>query len=336
MELSQIKTQLIDNRGDEKFHVIDPVIWATSYSREHIKKYLGLDFKTLDEWTHYATVLLYQLIKDTHINFEEDREIGGKVLSEWGIKRKQVFIVPPNSLFPTVVIKNDGSVKNGFVECSLCKHAGLPYIHPFDWVRMYPIENKETGKWESRPGECKLWVNPRNDLRVLENFDGQVSGFFETLCINVMKRKYSDIIHPTQKEVLDVYFKNESDPCYICGGHDLVWEKEHFYQRASGFPYYWIDSSGKIHFNILKSCKGCNRGIGGKGSKSPKEYFGEDYNRYCDIYNMPKEPKVTKNGNNRVMVQDMIDDKQYCYDYIETRSDDNKETYLKWFENFIS
>lgn len=298
----------------------------TSDDIKYLNENLGIYFETYVEWKKYGEKKFSEKYLE---NCEQKgkppvpRKSGGWALTEYGVRLKDITFSSSNLY---------GDHLEPMVNCRACKLFGLPEHHPLAWVRMYP--NITTlASWN---GECRFSINSRNDLRVLENHDGQVSSFFETLCINVMKRKYSDIIHPTQKEVLDVYFKKESDPCYICGGHDLVWEKEHFYQRANGFPYYWIDSSGKIQFNILKSCEGCNRGIGGKGSKSPKEYFGEDYNRYCDIYNMPKEPKVTKNGNNRVMVQDMIDDKQYCYDYIETRSDDNKETYLKWFENLIS
>jgi hypothetical protein len=327
-ELQKIRDERTDN------YSVDPDSWEKV--QEYIYQHTGVFYKTYESWKNHVKSELLEYIDKVlrYKPIEDDTKLGGKVLSALGIPKDFMFYGKPANLLKDTspdYVKLISVEANAY--CPMCSHFGLPAYHSIrEWVRVYPAKDGSS----MHNGECKLFVDARNELRVDGNYDGQVSGFFERLCIDVMKMKYSNLKHPTQRDVLDRHFNKDNEPCYICDGHDLVWEKEHFYMRAAGFSFYWIDSDGNIQFNILKSCEGCNRGTNGKGSQSPQEYFGENYNSYCDMYNMPKEPKVTANGNNWVMVQDMIEYKEYCFDYINQRSDGNKEKYLKMFENFIS
>ena len=325
MKLSDIKI-ILDKRGITT-PKIDPNKWKNGFPRKHIRKYLKRDFETLEDWDLYVSEYLLDFVRKNKIEFNDPREIGGKVLSELGVKANNIYKTPPISgLFPNQVIRKDGKAKNGFVECRMCALIGLPSVHPFDWVRMYPDKNGNT-----YPGECKFFINGRNRLRVRDNYDGCLGNFAEVLVL--MAYKHEGLKCTPKKIVVDKYI-NSNHKCYITGNVPEEYDEEHVYPKIKGFPYVFFTADGREQYNLLRATREINRG---KSDKMPEEFFKDS----PEILEFARKtlgmdlPEILDDGRNKFSVELVRKHKEKLKKYVtEERSKKHQLAYLNFIEDF--
>ncbi len=321
-ELQKIKKERTDN------YSVDPDNWEKE--QEYIYQHTGVFYENYDSWKdHVKSELLEYIVKVLRYKpIEDDTRLGGKVLSALGISKDFIFFGKPSNLLkdtnPDYVKLRDDEAN---VHCPMCEHFGLPAYHPVrEWVRIYPSKDGSS----MYNGECKLFIDARNNLRVPDNFLGCVGNFSERVVIKAYK--YEGLVVPLKKDIVEEFY-SKTDKCYITGKIAINPQKEHFYPSAKGNAYIIYHKDGTYENNIMKAGKIGNQS---KSDTMPKEFLTEKrYKAALKANNIKKIPETLADGRNAYAVELVRKHKKKLLEYVNEERE-NKDAKIRWIENFIS
>ena len=320
-ELQKIRDERTDN------YSVDPDSWEEV--QEYIYQHTGVFYENYDSWKdHVKSELLEYTVKVLRYKpIEDDTTLGGKVLSALGISKDLIFFGKPTNLLKDtdsdyVKLRDD----EANVYCPMCSYFGLPAYHPIrEWVRIYPSKDGSS----MYNGECKLFVDPRNELRVDGNYDGCIGDFSEKIVIEAYK--HEGLVVPLKKDIVEEFY-SKTDKCYITGEIVVNPQKEHFFPSAKGNPYIIYHRDGRYENNIMKASKTANQS---KSDTMPEEFLPEErYKAALKSNNFGKIPETLADGRNAYAVELVRKHIKKIMEYVN-KERVHKEAKIRWIENFI-
>jgi len=320
-ELQKIKEERTDN------YSVDPDNWEKE--QEYIHQHKGVFYKNYESWKNHVKFELLEYIDKVlrYKPIEDDTKLGGKVLSALGISKDLIFFGKPTNLLKDtdsdyVKLRDD----EANVYCPMCSYFGLPAYHPIrEWVRIYPSKDGSS----MYNGECKLFVDPRNELRVDGNYDGCIGGFSEKIVIEAYKLEELHV--PSKASIVDEYY-SKTKQCYITGEIAVNPQKEHFYTSALGHAYIIYHRDGRYENNIMKASKTANQS---KSDTMPEEFLPEErYKAALKSNNFGKIPETLADGRNAYAVDLVRKHIKKLMEYVN-KERVHKEAKIRWIENFI-